>query len=401
MRLWYAKTNADRMTSPTPRDRPVYETGDPGARRVLLLGNGPTHGWGVVSHQLALTGHLGRALAAQTGGAWDVDYVGDELMNVATALNWLGRRALSPYDLIVLVLSMNDAVRLTPLPAWGRSMSALLDHLDSGRAQGAGILIAGVQPIASVQGFGGLAGMIGQRHADRLNATTRGLLESIDDAAFTDLGAPRTEIGRPVGSSLTYSTWAERLAGHAVPLLAGAPAATTGAPEAPLVPRWAGAAPLLAMQAGARTTELKRLEEEAKRRFGVPLALVTLLEGDRQYFPTGSGPVPASVPRELTFCDVTAAQSEPLVVPNARKDPRFAGSAYIDVAHTPFYAGTALRSREGDVIGTLCLMGAFPRKADRVDVTELERLAGEAERILWRVEDEAVAAAPAVVEIAE
>ena len=59
---------------------------------MLLLGNGPTHGWGVVSHQLALTGHLGRALSAQTGDAWDVDYVGDELMNVATALNWLGRR---------------------------------------------------------------------------------------------------------------------------------------------------------------------------------------------------------------------------------------------------------------------------------------------------------------------
>ncbi|HEY8319346.1 MAG TPA: GAF domain-containing protein [Amnibacterium sp.] len=397
MRLWYAKTNADRMSAPTPRDRPVYETGDPAARRVLLLGNGPTHGWGVVSHQLALTGHLGRALSAQTGDAWDVDYVGDELMNVATALNWLGRRALSPYDLIVLVLSMNDAVRLTPLPAWGRSMSALLDHLDSGRAPGAGILIAGVQPIASVPGFGGLAGMIGQRHADRLNATTRGLLESVDAAAFTDLGAPRTEIGRPAGSSLTYSTWAERLAGHAVPLLAGAHAGTSGTPQAALVPRWAGAAPLLAMQAGARTAELKRLEEEAKRRFGVPLALVTLLEGDRQYFPTGSGPVPASVPRELTFCDVTAAQSEPLVVPNARKDPRFAGSAYIDVAHTPFYAGAALRSREGDVIGTFCLMGAFPRKADRVDVTELERLAGEAERILWRVEDDVRAAAPAAV----
>ncbi|HEY0374484.1 MAG TPA: GAF domain-containing protein [Amnibacterium sp.] len=389
MQLWYAKVNADRLMAPTPRDRPVYESGAEDARRVLLLGNGPTHGWGVLTHQLALTGHLGRSLLARTGRPWDVDYVGDELMNVATALNWLGRRELSPYDLVVLVLSMNDAVRLTPMPAWSQSMSVLLAHLDSGRAPGAGILVAGVQPVASVQGFGGLAGVLGQRHADRLNARTRELLAPLPDAAFTDLGAPRTEIGRPAGSAVTYAAWADRLADSAVPLLQGARVRTAPAADSDGF-AWRGTAPLLAMQAGPGTAELKALEEQAKRRFGVPLALVTLLDGDRQYFPTGAGPVPASVPRELTYCDVAAAQDEPLVVPNARKDPRFADSAYIDVAHTPFYAGTALRSREGEVIGTFCLMGAFPRRAERVDLMELQRYAAAAQRILWRIEAEAV-----------
>jgi hypothetical protein len=390
MRLWYTKVNADRLMAPTPRDRPVYESGVEGARRVLLLGNGPTHGWGVLTHQLALTGHLGRALAARTGEPWDVDYVGDELMNIATALDWLGRRELSPYDLVVLVLSMNDALRLTPIPAWSRAMQALLLHLDSGRARGAGILVAGVQPVASVPGFGGLAGMLGQRHADRLNDRTRELLEALPDTAFTGLGAPRTEIGRPAGSAVTYAAWAEALAESAVPLLAGARARTAPAAR-PDDWRWRGTGPLLAMCSGAGTAALKRLEEDAKQRFGVPLALVTLLEGERQYFPTGSGPVPASVPRELTFCDVAAAQDEPLVVPNARKDPRFADNAYIDVAHTPFYAGTALRSREGDVIGTFCVMAAFPRRADRVDLAELQRYADAAQRILWEFEDHAAA----------
>jgi hypothetical protein len=39
-------------------------------------------------------------------------------------------------------------------------------------------------------------------------------------------------------------------------------------------------------------------------------------------------------------------------------------------------------------------MAAFPRKADRVDLAELERLAGEAERVLWKVEDDVAAATP-------
>jgi GAF domain-containing protein len=397
MRLWYAKVNADRLMAPTPRDRPVYESGVAGARRVLLLGNGPTHGWGVLTHQLALTGHLGRALAVRTGEAWDVDYVGDELMNVATALDWLGRRELSPYDLVVVVLSMNDAVRLTPMPAWSRSMHDLLAHLDSGRARGAGILVAGVQPIASVQGFGGLAGVLGQRHADRLNARTRELLAPLEKTAFTDLGAPRTEIGRPAGSAVTYAAWAEALAESAAPLLVGG-AATAPAADAADRPR-RGAAPLLEGRSGPTIAELKALEEEAKRRFSVPLAFVTLLEGDHQYFPTGAGPVPTSVPRELTYCHVAAAQEEPLVVPNARKDPRFADNPYIEAAHTPFYAGTALRSRDGDVIGTFCLMAAFPRRPDRVDLAELERYADAAQRILWRVEEQAEASAEAVVAV--
>ena len=391
MRLWYAKTNADRLMAPTPRDRPVYESGDPAARRVLLLGNGPTHGWGVMTHQLALTGHLRRALTTRTGEPWDVDYVGDELMNAATALNWLGRRALSPYDLVVLVLSMNDAVRITPLQAWGRSMSALLEHLDAGRAAGAGLLVAGVQPIASVEGFGGLPGRLGQRHADRLNGTTRTLLAELPAAVFTDLGPPKTEIGRPAGSSITYETWAARLADRALPLVAGVRART-----APAEPRMD--APALDDAGGIAA--LRELEQAAKRRFGVPLALVSLLDEERQYFPTGDGPVPASVPRELTYCDVTASQDAPLVVPDARKDPRFAGSAYIDVAHTPFYAGAPLHSPAGDVIGTFCLMGAFPRRTDRFDVAALERFASDAERIVWaaaRTDEAAAPAAPAAV----
>ncbi|MGN6742707.1 MAG: GAF domain-containing protein [Amnibacterium sp.] len=385
MRLWYAKTNADRIMAPTPRDKPVYETGEPAARRVLLLGNGPTHGWGVMTHQLALTGHLGRALAARTDEPWDVDYVGDELMNVGTALNWLGRRTLSPYDLVVLVLSRNDAVRITPLPAWGRSMSALLEHLDAGRAAGAGILVAGVQPIASVEGFGGLAGWLGQRHADRLNAMTRTLLAGVPDAAFTELGAPRKEIGRPAGSSLTYETWAGRLADSALPLVAGTRPGT--GPAEP----WVAGPAVHDERAIAR---LRELEQAAQRRFRVPLALVSLLDEERQYFPTGGGPVPSSVPRELTYCDVTASQDAPLIVPNARKDPRFADSGYIDVASTPFYAGAPLHAPSGAVIGTFCLMGAFPRRGETIDVTELQAFASDAERIVWAARrDESVPAA--------
>ena len=44
-------------------------------------------------------------------------------------------------------------------------------------------------------------------------------------------------------------------------------------------------------------------------------------------------------------------------------------------------------------------MGAFPRKADRVDLAELQRLAGEAERVLWKVEDDVAAATSATTQV--
>ncbi len=97
LRALYAFGKLRQRTQPQPTDVPAVRTGDPAADRILLVGNGPSHGWGVLTHQLALTGQLADAVASRTGRACDADLIGAEAMNVRSALAWIGDRDLATW----------------------------------------------------------------------------------------------------------------------------------------------------------------------------------------------------------------------------------------------------------------------------------------------------------------
>ncbi|MEO5921077.1 MAG: hypothetical protein ABIQ01_08035, partial [Pseudolysinimonas sp.] len=90
LRALYAFGMMRQRAHMQPQDVPAVRSGSPLADRILLVGNGPSHGWGVVTHQLALTGQLAHAIAARTGRACDADLIGAEAMNVRSALAWVG-----------------------------------------------------------------------------------------------------------------------------------------------------------------------------------------------------------------------------------------------------------------------------------------------------------------------
>jgi hypothetical protein len=129
MRAFYARAMAGSGGAPKPSDAASLpaEGADPDA--ILLLGNGPAHGWGVVTHQLSLTGHLGRAVAARTERPCAVTFIGDETMNVSSALAWIGDHDVTAYDAVVVVLGINDAVRLTRVPVWRERFAELMGAL--------------------------------------------------------------------------------------------------------------------------------------------------------------------------------------------------------------------------------------------------------------------------------
>jgi len=58
LRAWYAFKQLRLRTQPRPTDVPAIRSGDPAADRILVVGNGPSQGWGVLTQQLALTGQL-------------------------------------------------------------------------------------------------------------------------------------------------------------------------------------------------------------------------------------------------------------------------------------------------------------------------------------------------------
>ncbi len=118
----------------------------------------------------------------------------------------------------------------------------------------------------------------------------------------------------------------------------------------------------------------------ARRLLDVPIALVSLVAEDRQLFAARTGLDVCGTARDISFCGHALGRDDPLVVPDARADPRFADNPLVTGApFVRFYAGVPLRSPGGQDIGTFCLIDTRPRAAvsgrDRAVLRDLARLA--------------------------
>jgi len=104
-----------------------------------------------------------------------------------------------------------------------------------------------------------------------------------------------------------------------------------------------------------------------------PIALVTLIDGERQWFKAHHGIDLVQTPRRWSFCAHAMHTSELVEVPDARSDPRFASNPYVlGAPWVRFYAGQPLVV-EGIRIGTLCVIDTRPRE---LDATSREGLRG-------------------------
>ncbi|MEZ5644829.1 MAG: GAF domain-containing protein [Burkholderiaceae bacterium] len=118
-----------------------------------------------------------------------------------------------------------------------------------------------------------------------------------------------------------------------------------------------------------------RITQFAMREFSVPMALVSLVDKDRQWFKSNFGIEGRETPRDISFCGHAIMEREILVVPDALKDERFHDNPL--VVNKPwirFYAGAVLRMPYGMALGTLCVMDTRPRAMDPVDLSILSAL---------------------------
>ncbi len=142
--------------------------------------------------------------------------------------------------------------------------------------------------------------------------------------------------------------------------------------------------------------DFDRVTERLTKLFKVPIALVTLIDKDRQWFKSQTG-LPAdlararSTSRDVSLCGHVIVKDEILIVRDLARDPRFANNPFVKENRLRFYAGVPLRGPNGFPIGSLCILDTKPREITRQEQELLKMIAAD---LMERIKRRPVAEVP-------
>jgi hypothetical protein len=128
--------------------------------------------------------------------------------------------------------------------------------------------------------------------------------------------------------------------------------------------------------------DFDQVTERLIRLFKVPIALLTLIDKDRQWFKSQAG-LPAdlaearSTPRDVSLCGHVIANDEVLIVRDLARDPRFANNPWLKERGLRFYAGVPLRGPNGFPVGALSILDTQPRDMSPQEQDLLKMIAAD------------------------
>jgi len=390
MSLWGSSVDRSLRHVPRPTGPARANAAGRDSLRAMIFGAGPAVGWGVATHDLALPGAFARALSAATGRGADVDLAADPDISISSALQAILATQLWRYDVIVIVLGVNDATRLTPLDTWQQKLDDLVAGVEEATSTETKIVVTGIQPIRSIPTFDSVFGTVADQHAAEMNAITQQVCARSERATFaplTSVSAVNTTRHREPAA---YTHWAGEIARVI-------PAGLNDVLRVPRDPHRPSAADEPAHEAHRQraldrmglnavpNVRLDRIVSIARRALRTTSALFTVIDGDRQWHKARSGTEVTEIARSDGFCDFTIRTREGMIVCDARKDPRFRNNALVTgEPFIRFYAGFPIESPTGERIGALCVFDSDPRAESDVEMVYLRELAHLAQRELER-----------------
>jgi GAF domain-containing protein len=133
---------------------------------------------------------------------------------------------------------------------------------------------------------------------------------------------------------------------------------------------------------------LSEIAAEAAAQFGLPVALVSIVLDQAQYFRASHGldgwmAATRGTPAEWSFCQHVVRSRAPFVVEDAQTHPLMQDSPLVRIEGVRCYAGVPLVTLRGHVIGSFCVQGPDARSFTEYDLAQLHRYA---KQVITRIE---------------
>lgn len=344
--------------------------------RVLLLGGGSAVGWGVVSHDLALAGHLARGTSALTERGVDVEVEANPRMSVADAIGLLRPAMISRYDAIVVTLGSRDAQRLIPVARWESDLTQLLDHIADGRAASPGVIIVGAEEQEPVPVAAFAARLVRARARD-INAATRAIVAGREGVWFVESGLVSVPGESANLVEVDKATLYERAAVAIIPTLARALEQADHRVPLPLNEDIRGqAVEFLRARLQHRQERVSQLLETVMHVLHVRSSHLFFVDRDEVFLVAGTGASPTSRARDQTLSNTAIEHRTGLVIPDLAADPEHrTRPEVVGPPHLRFYASYPVESPDGARVAVLTVVDTQPREMSASELGLLRHFA--------------------------